>query len=193
MKIQLLWVTVVLSYAAAPCSLRAGTDPDAIYGTWVAVAGEAFGHKMPEGEAGGMRITFTAKKAIWQFWTAEGNKSYEGFCRINASAIPNEIDLGQPDNPRPKSLGLGIYKIEDDKLTIWMTLMERPKDFSDVAAAKLELRREKSASGGVTDDPVAAKELTKLQGTWYHVSRVVDGKEVEGEDKEALLIVRRNR
>ena len=36
------------------------------------------------------------------------------------------------------------------------------------------------------------KELQKLQGTWSHVSRQVAGKEIVGEDKTALCVVRGN-
>ena len=41
-------------------------------------------------------------------------------------------------------------------------------------------------------DEVARNELEKLQGVWFHVSRQVEGKEVAGEDKEDLFVVRGN-
>jgi len=42
------------------------------------------------------------------------------------------------------------------------------------------------------DDKLAKKELEKLRGVWFHVSREVNGKEVAGEDKEALFVIRGN-
>src|SRR5262245_38911526 len=33
-------------------------------------------------------------------------------------------------------------------------------------------------------DPAAEKELEKLQGVWYHISREVGGKEAAGESKD---------
>jgi uncharacterized protein (TIGR03067 family) len=41
-------------------------------------------------------------------------------------------------------------------------------------------------------DAAAEKELEQLQGVWYHVSREVGGKEVSGESKESLFVVRGN-
>jgi uncharacterized protein (TIGR03067 family) len=35
-------------------------------------------------------------------------------------------------------------------------------------------------------------ELKKLEGTWHHVSREVGGKQVAGEDKESLFVIRGN-
>jgi uncharacterized protein (TIGR03067 family) len=54
-----------------------------------------------------------------------------------------------------------------------------------------------AASNGVQPAKVkpgaaAKKELEKLQGVWYHVSREVNGKETAGEDKESLFVVRGN-
>ena len=39
---------------------------------------------------------------------------------------------------------------------------------------------------------VARKELEKLQGSWFQVAVELDGKEIAGEDKESLFIVRGN-
>jgi uncharacterized protein (TIGR03067 family) len=51
-------------------------------------------------------------------------------------------------------------------------------------------------SNGVQAQPkpgtAAEKEFEKLQGVWYHVSREVGGKEVAGESKESLFVVRGN-
>jgi uncharacterized protein (TIGR03067 family) len=41
-------------------------------------------------------------------------------------------------------------------------------------------------------DATAEKELEKLQGVWYHVSREVGGKEAAGESKDSLFVVRGN-
>jgi uncharacterized protein (TIGR03067 family) len=108
----------------------------------MAIGGEALGQKSPppgDGSAG-LRITFTPDKAIWEFYKPGEVRTYEGFCHIDSSKSPKQIDLGEPDNPNPKKLAPAIYKIEGDRLTIcWGP--ERPKTFSEPAKIRLEFTR----------------------------------------------------
>jgi uncharacterized protein (TIGR03067 family) len=117
-----------------------GTGPDGLYATWEAVYFEGFGKKASDRREAGMRLTFTPDKVIWVFDTAQGEKRYDGVYHIDPTRNPKEIDLGEPDRPKPERVILGVYKVEGDRLTIWGGA-ERPKGYSDSALFRIELKR----------------------------------------------------
>jgi len=65
---------------------------------------------------------------------------------------------------------------------------ELPKLKAELANTQAELAKVRNELPGAAAD----KELDKLQGIWYHVSREVGGKEVAGESKDSLFVVRGN-
>jgi uncharacterized protein (TIGR03067 family) len=117
-----------------------GTGPDGLFATWAAVFLEGFGKKASGSREAGMWLTFTPEKVVWTFDTPKGRKAYDALYHIEPAKSPKEIDLGQPAQLVPGNLLRGVYKVEDDKLTILGGIV-RPKTFSDVPLIRLELKR----------------------------------------------------
>lgn len=81
-------------------------------------------------------------KMTWRFVTARGVEVYEGRYHADSSALPKKIDLGEPGDQDSGTTALGIYKIENEMLTISMGA-DRPQKFSESAMARLVLKRKK--------------------------------------------------
>ena len=112
---------------------------DELIGIWVMEWVEALGKKSPPEEAGGMKLEFRPNNVTWHFRQPDGWKSWDGELRYDSKSEPKQIDLFRPTNP--DKVGLGIYKIEGNKLTISMGA-ERPKNWEEPSLAKMVLRRQ---------------------------------------------------
>jgi uncharacterized protein (TIGR03067 family) len=140
-KVAFLAVVALGMATAAIAQNATEAPPDPLLGTWIVQEAEFMGKKSPPGEAGKMRLAFHKDKVTWHFDTPDGPKSFDGTYKVDSKKNPKEIDLSQPNNP--KTVALGIYKIEGKTLTILMG-PERPKNFEDAALAKLVLQKKKS-------------------------------------------------
>ncbi len=117
-----------------------GTGPDGLFATWAAISFEGLGKKVSGRREAGMWLTFSPDKLVWTFRTFEGTRAYDAVYHIASDKSPKEIDLGEPAQPEPKKMMLGIYKIEGNKLTVYAGAV-RPKAFTDEAMFRFELKR----------------------------------------------------
>jgi uncharacterized protein (TIGR03067 family) len=118
------------------CSLAsaAADDPqkkdgaESLKGTWKAVSVKQGGQNVPDEFVQSMTFNFDGKKYLQK---VQG-QSEEGNYSIDASQLPKTIDLDIKTGNDEGKKQLGIYKIEDSKLTFAVASAgskDRPKSF----------------------------------------------------------------
>lgn len=145
-------ITIVVIVLMAPLwagadDKKPGADPKALRGKWTVVSSEAGGKKL------------TKDQLLWQWtFTDDGKatladrktgKDSRYIYSVDASKEPHAIDIVyQGPEPALKDIKqLGVYKIEDNRLTLCFNLpgvKERPKEFATQAGSGFLLRLERT-------------------------------------------------
>jgi uncharacterized protein (TIGR03067 family) len=107
-------------------------DIDKIQGQWVLISGERHGEAFAEETTKNVTLTFDGDLLR----TAKADGVTEATFTLHPETSPKGIDLNMDG-----SLGLGIYKFEEDTLTILHGEIEqpRPKNFDEVEGGALTL------------------------------------------------------
>ena len=100
-------------------------DIDRFQGTWALISGERHGEPFPDEVVKSVKLTFFGDILK----THKKNGVTEATFTLHSESNPKGIDLNMDG-----SLGLGIYKLEGETLTILHGEVEepRPADFDDV-------------------------------------------------------------
>jgi uncharacterized protein (TIGR03067 family) len=108
------------------------TDFDRLQGDWALVSGERNGEALAPSAIKDVRLTFAGNRLITK--KPEGSTEATFVLLPQAKSKGIDLDMGG-------SVGLGIYKLEEDSLSILHGEIEqpRPKDFDDVKAGNLTL------------------------------------------------------
>jgi uncharacterized protein (TIGR03067 family) len=120
-------------------------DAESLKGTWKALSGSQGGQKLPEEFVKSMTFNFDGKKYTQKLQ----DQSEEGNYSIDASQSPKTIDLDIKTGNDQGKKQLGIYKLEDGKLTFIVAMAgskDRPKSFKlekDADVLEFVLEREK--------------------------------------------------
>jgi uncharacterized protein (TIGR03067 family) len=136
-------VRQALSDKPATAKESAVKDEEKIVGTWAYVSVEAGGQKLPEEEVKKAKLIFTAEGKF----TAINSKGEmrRATCKLDPAKKPKEMTTTNEDG----KTHLGIYKLDEDTLTICMhqeDRADRPAEFTTKKGTKLVLvvlKREK--------------------------------------------------
>ncbi|MBI3831647.1 MAG: TIGR03067 domain-containing protein [Planctomycetes bacterium] len=139
MKIAALFLLTVCAVLAG--SVRGADEKDAalkaVQGTWLPVAGELAGQKMPEDGLKGIKLvldgdTYTLTNAI-------GDD--KGVIKVDASKKPMAMDIIGKEGPNKGKEYPAIYELKDDTMTICYDLsgQARPTEFKTKPGTKLFL------------------------------------------------------
>ena|SRR5688572_8833076 len=114
-------------------------DIDRIQGEWVLISGERHGQPFASETIKDVTLTFDGDVLK----TAKAGGVTEATFTLRPETNPKGIDLDMDG-----SLGLGIYKLEEDMLTILHGEIEepRPKDFEEIKGGTLTLLELRKAS-----------------------------------------------
>jgi uncharacterized protein (TIGR03067 family) len=93
---------------------RAADDLEAFQGTWRLVGGEIQGQEIPAGELPDGKVTFKNDR----FNATIGDHSIEGTISVDADRDPKTFDADHEKGEDRGKKQYGIYKFEDEKLTI---------------------------------------------------------------------------
>ena len=121
-------------------------DAESLKGTWKAVSVKQGGQIVPEEFVKSMTFNFDGKKYVQKVQ----EQSEEGNYSIDASQSPKTIDLDIKTGNDQGKKQIGIYKIEDGKLTFVVAMAgskDRPKSFKPEEGAdviEFVLEREKT-------------------------------------------------
>jgi uncharacterized protein (TIGR03067 family) len=121
-------------------------DAESLKGTWKAISVKLGGQDAPEEFVKSMTFNFDGKKYIQK----TQDQSEEGNYSIDASQSPKTIDLDIKTGNDQGKKQVGIYKIEDGKLTFIVAMAgskDRPKSFKPEEGAdviEFVLEREKT-------------------------------------------------
>jgi uncharacterized protein (TIGR03067 family) len=121
-------------------------DAESLKGTWKAVSVKQGGQSVPDAFVNSMTFKFDGKKYVQKVQ----DMSEEGDYSIDASQSPKTIDLDIKSGDDKGKKQIGIYKIEDGKLTFIVAMAgskDRPKSFKPEEGAdviEFVLEREKT-------------------------------------------------
>ncbi len=120
--------------AAAEQQPQEKKDQDRIQGTWVVQSLTDNGKAMPAEEARSIKLTFSDERVTIQL----KDESKQGTFKLDPGKKPREIDITVA---RENKRGLGIYKFEDDTLTLAVVDSDRgrPKAFASEAGSQVAL------------------------------------------------------
>jgi uncharacterized protein (TIGR03067 family) len=107
-------------------------DFQRIQGTWALISGERHGEKFTEEVTKNVKLAFAGEALR----THKGDDVTEATFTLHPETNPKGIDLNMEG-----STGLGIYKLEDDRLTILHGEVDqpRPADFKAVKRGDLTM------------------------------------------------------
>jgi uncharacterized protein (TIGR03067 family) len=108
------------------------TDLDVIQGEWALVSGERHGEAFGPEAIKDVKLVFTENRLT----TKKANGSTEAIFELHPQTQPKGIDLNMDG-----SVGLGIYSLQSDSLSILHGEIEepRPRDFDAVKDGNLTL------------------------------------------------------
>jgi uncharacterized protein (TIGR03067 family) len=121
-------------------------DAESLKGTWKALSVKERGQDVPQDFVKAMTFNFDGKKYLQKV----EDQSEEGNYSIDASQSPKTIDLDIKTGDDKGKKQLGIYKLEDGKLTFIVAKAgskDRPKSFKPEDGAEVTefvLEREKT-------------------------------------------------
>jgi uncharacterized protein (TIGR03067 family) len=112
--------------------IPAVTDIDRLQGTWALISGERHGERFPHEVVKNVKLTFFGDTLK----THKKSGVTEATFTLHSESDPKGIDLNMDG-----SLGLGIYKLEGEMLTILHGEVgePRPADFDDVKSGNLTM------------------------------------------------------
>jgi uncharacterized protein (TIGR03067 family) len=107
-------------------------DFDRIQGTWTLISGERHGEKFTDEATKKVKLSFVGNALK----TQKGDDLTEGTFTLHPKMNPKGIDLDMDGN-----VGLGIYKLEGETLTILHGEIDepRPADFDAVKSGNLTM------------------------------------------------------
>jgi uncharacterized protein (TIGR03067 family) len=104
-------------------------EKDKLNGTWSVVSIERDGKKREGDEVKGFKLVLQDGK----YTLVTGDRSIEGTYKVNASRDPKAIDATRTSGKDKDQVLLGVYKLEDEKLSMCFNgpgKEDRPKEFS---------------------------------------------------------------
>lgn len=121
-------------------SARGADEKDAlkaVQGTWLPVAGELAGQKMPEDGLKGMKLVLAGD--TYTLTNALGDD--KGNIKVDAAKKPMEMDIIGTEGPNKGRKFLAIYELKDGAMTICYDLsgQARPTEFATKPGTKLFL------------------------------------------------------
>jgi uncharacterized protein (TIGR03067 family) len=133
------WMIVLVCFATL--SLVAVAQETGVEGVWTAVEAVSDGKKIPAQALDTVKLTLTMKAGKYDV-VIQGKKIESGTYKIDASKKPAHIDLTIVEGDEKGKVQQGLFKIEQDKLTLVVNDgkgAERPKAFESAEGSKLEL------------------------------------------------------
>jgi uncharacterized protein (TIGR03067 family) len=111
----------------APRQEMARADMQKLQGTWVAVAVELAGQKLPEQQARQLEVVIKGDKYAYKF----GGQTYHGTYKLDPIRNPKAVDSRATDGVRAGTTFAGIYALEKDTLKVCFPTPgeERPTQF----------------------------------------------------------------
>ena len=146
MKLTSTFLLVCSLAAVAADDPAKKDDAESLKGTWKAISVKQGGQTVPEEFVQSMTFNFDGKKYVQKVQ----EESEEGEYSIDASQSPKTIDLDIKTGNDKGKKQIGIYKIEDGKLSFVVAKAgstDRPKSFKPEAGddvIEFVLEREKS-------------------------------------------------
>src|SRR5262249_1947931 len=135
-------------------------DHDALQGEWVGVRGEFQREPIPDPDKN--VLTFSGDRV--QLTNRDG-KTERGKFNLDQSKKPKQIIV---ENIDKGVWGRGIYKLEDDRLTICLGKIGTPTEFKTDAESPFMLLELKRSARAPSDEQ-------RIQGTWRPVRGEVAG------------------
>jgi uncharacterized protein (TIGR03067 family) len=139
---------VLLASAGLSIAPDEGTkdDKDKLQGTWLIQSVEAAGDRVPKEDIENIRLTIEGDK-----YTETRDKAVEekGTLKLDPTKSPKTIDFAIKEGMSEGETQLGIYKLDDDTLTLCLADpgdKERPKEFATKAGSRqflIVFKREK--------------------------------------------------
>jgi uncharacterized protein (TIGR03067 family) len=128
----LLLLSTSLQFGCQQAERAAMNDIARIQGKWILISGERHGKVFPKEATKNVTLTFDGNILK----TAKADGVAEATFMLHPETNPKGIDLDMDG-----SLGLGIYKLKDDNLTILHGEINepRPKDFEEIKGGTLTL------------------------------------------------------
>ena len=129
MKKRCCWAAL-LALAFVGVEARAADDLSAFQGTWKLVGGESNGQDIPVDKLPNGKVTFEKD----HFDVTFGDDRIEGTMKVDADRDPKTFDAAHESGEDRGKTQYGIYKFEDEKLTICTSEpgspeSERPTEF----------------------------------------------------------------
>jgi uncharacterized protein (TIGR03067 family) len=155
------------------------SEKNPLVGSWEMLSGKKGGADV---EAGRMPPSIKISNDAFTLPSPEGGEPFVMSYVVDKSTTPHNIDFNIESGPVPQGEALGIFKLEDDKMTLIYdpTAQNRPEKFESTEDnGCLMFVMKKMAKGA---DPDVNK---KLVGTWSFKSGKRAGSEV---DKDRLQI-----
>jgi uncharacterized protein (TIGR03067 family) len=128
----LFLLTVGLSCGCARQEKPSMNETDRIQGEWLLISGERHGEVFADNVVGKVRLTFSGNTLT----TAKSDGVTKATFTLHPEMNPKGIDVDMDGN-----LGLGIYKLDGNMLTLLHGEVEepRPKDFEAIKSGNLTL------------------------------------------------------
>ena len=138
MRFTIMVICVFSASVLTVCAQENAKEQEALQGTWIAVSQQFEGDKpmffdgkhFPKNSA--TKMTFKANKIAVRFETPKDG-DYEWTYKLDPSKKPRQIDIVYRMDGKDSKPVLGIFRIENDTLTMCFGEKERPTDFATKA------------------------------------------------------------
>jgi uncharacterized protein (TIGR03067 family) len=164
----------LLAGADQPQAAKSNEDVGALQGRWTMVSLIIKGDPVPQSLVGPGTLVVEGV----DYRLNLGSNSAVATIKVDASKTPRAIDFTFTAGPQKGETVRGIFKIEDNTLTVCRGLTEgddRPTTFASPADSGLLLVVWKRSEA----DAATRAELAKLQGTWQLVWAETEGKKTD--------------
>ncbi|HWC96965.1 MAG TPA: TIGR03067 domain-containing protein [Candidatus Sulfopaludibacter sp.] len=158
-------------------------DLKKLQGAWNMMTLEMEGQQYPTGNS---RIVIQGERFVSLNMGAE----YEGSFAIDETQTPRTLDLLFDKGPESGSKSLGIYEVDGDtwKLCLGLTGKSRPKKFAAekgtghaLEVLQRESAEDRAAAGKRSGIDESAAPVAELDGEWFMVSCMQDGKPIHAQ------------